>query len=490
MIATQEDAARPRPQGRRRARLPGQADAAAPRSRRRRSTARSTSSASASTSSASPSRRSSARAATRSPSACPTSRTPARAEQQVGTTAQLYFYDWEPNVLGAERQAGARRTPTGHRRTRSAGSQRVGLTRVRGGPARRQDARRAAQDGHDREHGCTPQQVAAASTAATTCSTPTHEKVARRARRTREPNLLSRSSTRRAAGRAAKARRASTRARRARAGAPDEAPTARSPNERPDSWLRAQRQPGAARHRHQEPGAELRRRRGGTGAPIVTFKFTGNGKTRSSRRHARDRPARPGSAAAGRRPGTALQHFAVVLDDELISAPYIDYRRTRTASTAATARRSRAASRSRSRRTSRACSRRRAADQARADLAVAGVGDARQAGAAPGPDRGPRRLRVVVLFLLALLPRARRDRDRRRCVIYAIYFFALIKLIPITLTLPGIAGLILTIGVAADANIVIFERVKEEMRARQVGDPAASPTGYKRASRRSSTRTS
>ena len=48
---------------------------------------------------------------------------------------------------------------------------------------------------------------------------------------------------------------------------------------------------------------------------------------------------------------------------------------------------------------------------------------------------------------------------------YALYFFALIKLIPITLTLPGIAGLILTIGVAADANIVIFERVKEEIRA-------------------------
>src|SRR3984957_19692117 len=48
---------------------------------------------------------------------------------------------------------------------------------------------------------------------------------------------------------------------------------------------------------------------------------------------------------------------------------------------------------------------------------------------------------------------------------YGLYFFALIKLIPITLTLAGIAGLILTIRVAADANIVIFERVKEEIRA-------------------------
>jgi SecD/SecF fusion protein len=63
--------------------------------------------------------------------------------------------------------------------------------------------------------------------------------------------------------------------------------------------------------------------------------------------------------------------------------------------------------------------------------------------------------------------------------IYAIYFFALIKLVPITLTLPGIAGLILTIGVAADANIVIFERVKEELRAGK-SVPAAISAGYRK----------
>jgi SecD/SecF fusion protein len=63
--------------------------------------------------------------------------------------------------------------------------------------------------------------------------------------------------------------------------------------------------------------------------------------------------------------------------------------------------------------------------------------------------------------------------------IYGAYFYAMIKLIPITLTLPGIAGLILTIGVAADANIVIFERVKEEIRGgRSVISGIA--TGYKR----------
>jgi len=49
-------------------------------------------------------------------------------------------------------------------------------------------------------------------------------------------------------------------------------------------------------------------------------------------------------------------------------------------------------------------------------------------------------------------------------IVYAIIFLAMIKVIPITMTLPGIAGLVLTIGVAADSNIVIFERIKEEMR--------------------------
>ena len=63
-------------------------------------------------------------------------------------------------------------------------------------------------------------------------------------------------------------------------------------------------------------------------------------------------------------------------------------------------------------------------------------------------------------------------------LIYGAYSFALVKLIPVTLTLPGIAGLILTIGVAADANIVIFERVKEEIRGgRSIVSGIA--TGYK-----------
>jgi SecD/SecF fusion protein len=62
---------------------------------------------------------------------------------------------------------------------------------------------------------------------------------------------------------------------------------------------------------------------------------------------------------------------------------------------------------------------------------------------------------------------------------YGVIFFALIKLIPVTLTLPGIAGLVLTIGVAADSNIVIFERIKEEVRAgRSMSNAIAA--GYRR----------
>jgi SecD/SecF fusion protein len=49
--------------------------------------------------------------------------------------------------------------------------------------------------------------------------------------------------------------------------------------------------------------------------------------------------------------------------------------------------------------------------------------------------------------------------------IYAALLYAAILLFNVTLTLPGIAGLVLTLGVAADANVVIFERVKEEARA-------------------------
>lgn len=50
-------------------------------------------------------------------------------------------------------------------------------------------------------------------------------------------------------------------------------------------------------------------------------------------------------------------------------------------------------------------------------------------------------------------------------ICYSLILFALFKAIPVTLTLAGIAGFILSIGMAVDANILIFERTKEELRA-------------------------
>jgi len=49
-------------------------------------------------------------------------------------------------------------------------------------------------------------------------------------------------------------------------------------------------------------------------------------------------------------------------------------------------------------------------------------------------------------------------------LVYALISLAIFKFIPITLTLPGIAGFVLSVGVAVDANILIFERLKEELR--------------------------
>jgi protein-export membrane protein SecD len=48
-------------------------------------------------------------------------------------------------------------------------------------------------------------------------------------------------------------------------------------------------------------------------------------------------------------------------------------------------------------------------------------------------------------------------------IIYCLIFLSLIKLIPVTMTLAGIGGIILSIGMAVDANVLIFSRMKEEM---------------------------
>jgi preprotein translocase subunit SecD len=70
---------------------------------------------------------------------------------------------------------------------------------------------------------------------------------------------------------------------------------------------------------------------------------------------------------------------------------------------------------------------------------------------------------VVLLFMLVYyrLPGLLAD---LALTVYALLTLALFKLIPVTLTLPGIAGFLLSVGMAVDANILIFERMREELR--------------------------
>jgi preprotein translocase subunit SecD len=65
-------------------------------------------------------------------------------------------------------------------------------------------------------------------------------------------------------------------------------------------------------------------------------------------------------------------------------------------------------------------------------------------------------------------------------IVYGLTNFTLFKVIPVTLTLPGIAGFVLSIGMAVDANILIFERMKEELRAGR-GLHSAIDLGWRRA---------
>ena len=65
-------------------------------------------------------------------------------------------------------------------------------------------------------------------------------------------------------------------------------------------------------------------------------------------------------------------------------------------------------------------------------------------------------------------------------IYYAIVVYALFRLIPVTMTLAGVAGFVLTVGMAVDANILIFERSKEELRSGK-SLPASIEAGFNRA---------
>jgi SecD/SecF fusion protein len=218
---------------------------------------------------------------------------------------------------------------------------------------------------------------------------------------------------------------------------------------------------------------------GGTGQPTVTFDFTGSGRkkwqavTREIAHRGQDQllPGQDSSAVAN--------HFAIVLDGKLISVPFIDPRENPDGIDGSNGSEIRGGFTIKS-------------AQRLANLLKTGALPIKlelisqsQVSATLGQQAlhqgliaGIVGFAIVALFLL-IFYRVLGIIAVGALFIYAIYFFALIKLIPITMTLPGIAGLILTIGVAADANIVIFERVKEEIRAgRSVS--AGIVQGYKK----------
>jgi SecD/SecF fusion protein len=216
-----------------------------------------------------------------------------------------------------------------------------------------------------------------------------------------------------------------------------------------------------------------------TNEPIVTFDFTKKGreafhavtKRLAERGQSKQIPGQPIE--------NSFQTFAIVLDQKVVSRPFIDYRENPDGIDG---------------RTGAQISGGFGIQEAQ-DLA-----DVLKTGALPitlkpisevqvsatlgkqaldqGLVAGIVGFAVVLLFLL-LFYRLLGAIAGLALFTYAVLFFGLIKLIPITLTLPGIAGLILTIGVAADTNIVIFERIKEELRAGRSTMSAIS-TGYTR----------
>ncbi|HLL51133.1 MAG TPA: MMPL family transporter, partial [Thermomicrobiales bacterium] len=65
-------------------------------------------------------------------------------------------------------------------------------------------------------------------------------------------------------------------------------------------------------------------------------------------------------------------------------------------------------------------------------------------------------------------------------IVYTAIVFAIFRLVPVTLTLAGIAGFILSIGMAVDANVLIFSRIKEEMRQGRALTPSVE-SGFEHA---------
>ncbi|HEY2334225.1 MAG TPA: protein translocase subunit SecD [Solirubrobacterales bacterium] len=220
-----------------------------------------------------------------------------------------------------------------------------------------------------------------------------------------------------------------------------------------------------------------------TGAPNVTFKFTDSGR-QAFQEVTRQIAQRGAASAIGPSSAESAEatsgHFAVILDNEVKTRPIINYAQNPDGIDGRTGAQISGGFNSIEDAQELASFLQRGAlpinlnlisqSQVSATLGSEALHDGIKAGVIG--------LLLVVLFLLVFY-RFLGLIATLALGAYGVIFFALIKLIPITLTLPGIAGLILTIGVTADANIVIFERIKEEVRAgRSMSNAIAA--GYRR----------
>lgn len=86
---------------------------------------------------------------------------------------------------------------------------------------------------------------------------------------------------------------------------------------------------------------------------------------------------------------------------------------------------------------------------------------------------------IIVIFMIGLY-RSLGIIASIALILYTLFVMAIFKTIPITMTLAGIAGFVLSIGMAVDANILIFERMKEELRLGRTTS-AAIELGFSRA---------
>jgi SecD/SecF fusion protein len=396
-----------------------------------------------------------------------------RAQNEVGKTAQLQFYDWEPNVIGPSGEpAPTEGSVTGDLTRQGAGGADAGLPEYQAvqRAAKRKPVLRKSDTTWSR--GCTVAQKEDCLFGSWYLLDTAHERVVRGPEETKH-NLYT-DLPKQPKGTKLEAVRVNPGTVLVQAHAV-ESEAGKVTDASPNSWYVLDDNPVLNGEDITNP---VQGNDETTGQPNVSFGFNSHGKSVFERitkqiAHRGQEALLPGITKE-----EALQHFAVVLDGQLITVPSIDFTKYPEGIDASTG------------------------SEISGGFTITSaqnLANELQSGALPvrlvlisrsqvsatlgkqalsqGLVAGLAGFLVVCLFLLAFY-RFLGAIAVGGLVIYGAYFFALVKLIPVTLTLPGIAGLILTIGVCADANIVIFERVKEEIRGgRSIVSGIA--TGYK-----------